>query len=311
MRPPRENTKLFGHQKAQTHFLNAFHQGRFPHAWIIGGGFGIGKATFAYQMARYVLSGRHDKNLDFSETDPLCRRIAAQSHGDLLGIEEVNDIGIDVVRGANHFLNQTSLEGGWRVIIIEAAEKLNRNAANALLKRLEEPPPQALFFLITPFPGRLLPTIRSRCQLLSLSPLAEEELKAVLTSQGMTLPSYANLAQGSPGRLMRLMEGKGETLYADLQKVLTGDTYGPFVQAYGSDESSYAIVEDLLRNFLHGQLIEKTEGRSSFFENVPLEQALRVCEKVGGLFDHGTYAQLDKKTTLMCVLSSLEKRIGG
>ncbi len=224
MLTPRENTTLFGHQAARQSFMHAFHSPRCPHAWIIGGAVGVGKATFAFHHARYVLSGRQDGNTHFDENDPLHRRIVAFSHGDLwaVGGGEEDEIGIEPIRALTHFLHQTPLEGGWRVLIIDGADCLNRNAANALLKCLEEPPARTLFFLTTSLPESLLPTIRSRCHFLPLNPLDGNDVAAVLKSQGLTPPSFFERAEGSPGRLMRFMEGNGIQLYEDLEKVLEG-----------------------------------------------------------------------------------------
>ncbi|OJW48080.1 MAG: hypothetical protein BGO67_03360 [Alphaproteobacteria bacterium 41-28] len=310
MLTPRENLKLFGHQKQREVLLRAFHSERFPHGWIIAGPVGIGKATFVFHMARYILSGRQDGNTTFDESEPFHRRIVAQSHGDLwtLGDEETREIGVESVRELNGFLNQTSAEEGWRVVIIDGADRLNRNAANALLKRLEEPPPRTVFFLITPFTGRLLPTIRSRCQVLALNPLNEAECREVLHSQGCVSPDFLPVAQGSPGHLMRLMEGKGAQIYEDLQRVLMGESSTSFIHTHGGDETSYALIEDLVRNYLHTHLLAKAEERSSFFEGTSLEYALNVCDKIKELFDQCGLAQLDKKVTLTCAFATLESK---
>ncbi len=298
---PRENLKLVGHRHARESFLNAYHSDRFPHAWILGGPFGIGKATFAFHMTRFLLNG----NDDILSNHPIYRRIVADSHGDVrvIGSDDVREIGVETIRDLNGFLNQTSAEGGYRVVIIDGADKLNRNAANALLKRLEEPPPKTVFFLTTSVPGRLLPTIRSRCQVLNLSPLSDEEVEEVLKDQNLTVPKGITYEKGSPGRLIRLMEGEGSQIYADLQKVLTGGSPTAFIKAYGSDEATYGIVEDLIRNFLHMNILAKVEGESE-----PLDQTLKVCEKIETLFDECQFAQLDRKATLTCVLETITQR---
>lgn len=306
MLTPRENLTLFGHQTAQDSFLKSFHSSHFPHAWIISGPFGIGKATFSFYMARYILSGRKDGNTLFSENEPLHRRIVANSHGDLWALDgEGKEIGVDSIRELNSDLNQTSAEGGWRVVIIDGADRLNRNAANALLKRLEEPPPKTVFFLITTLPGRLLPTIRSRCQFINLTPLREVEVGQVLSSQGLSSPDFLSQSEGSPGRVMGLMEGEGGQLYADLQVVLKGGEPTSFIHAYGGDDKFYGMTEDLLRHFVHDQLLEKVEGRLSFFDKLSLDAVLKVWEKIEGLFDQCRIAQLDRKATLTCVFASL------
>ena len=307
---PRENLKLFGHQAQREALLKAFHSERFPHGWILAGPFGIGKATFSFHMARYILSGRRDGNTDFAENEPFHRRIVAQSHGDVwtLGDEQTREIGIESIRELNSCLNQTSVTGGWRIIIIDGADKLNRNAANALLKRLEEPPPQTVFFLTTPYPGRLFPTIRSRCQLLTFNPLKEEDVREVLQSQGLSPPEFFPLAEGSPGQLMRLMEDQGAKIYEELQKVFEGGSPTSFIHTYGGEETSYTLIEDLFRNFLHTHLMAKAEGKSSFFKDVSLDQTLAICEKIKELFDKCRFAQLDKKVTLTCAFANIQNK---
>lgn len=310
MLTPRENLTLFGHQAARESFLKSFHSSHFPHAWIMGGAFGIGKATFSFHMARYILSGRTDGNTHFFNTDSLHRRIVASSHGDLWTIESEDgkEIGVDAVRELNSSLNQTPAEGGWRVIIIDGADRLNRNAANALLKRLEEPPHKTVFFLITTLPGRLLPTIRSRCQFMNLNPLGKDEVAQVLFAQGLTAPDFLSLSEGSPGRVMSLMEGEGIQLYTDLQAALKGGEPASFIHTYGGDDKHYGLIENLLRHFIHDQLLAKLEGRASFFEKDSLDDTLKVCEKIEGLFDQCRIAQLDQKATLTCVFANLGKK---
>lgn len=311
MLTPRENLKIFGHHEAQEAFLTSFHSSRFPYAWIVAGPMGIGKSTFAFHMTRYILSGRQNRNTMFAENDPLHRRIMANSHGDLwtLGGAEAREIGIESVRELNGFLNQTPAEGGWRVVIIDGADTLNRNAANALLKRLEEPPLKTVFFLITAFPGHLLPTVRSRCHLLPLTPLQEKDIREVLLSQGFSPPDFLPIAQGSPGRLMRLMEGEGGQIYGDLQKILEkGETASSFIHTYGGEEASYGLIEDLLRNYLHTHLLAKVNGEGSHFKENSLDQALKIYEKIEELFDQCRFAQLDRKATLVSVFANLENR---
>ena len=305
---PRENLHLFGHHEARDFFLKAFHSDRFFHGWILSGPFGVGKATFAYHMARYILSGRKDGNTIFTENDPLHCRIKAQSHADFRVIEggEGGEIGIEPIRNLNSFMSQTTFEGGWRVVLIDGVEKLNRNAANALLKRLEEPSAKTVFFLVTCSLRSLFPTIRSRCQVLPFLPLEEDHLKAILTSQKLHLPSFFHIVQGSPGRLIRLIEGKGEELFHSLTKVLEGASIPDFIQTHMGEEGAFEIIEDLLRNYLHTHLVEKAEGRPSFFEKVSLEEALEIHNKATHLLDQCKRAQLDKKITLNCVLDHLK-----
>src|SRR5215467_10990152 len=185
--PPRETTSLYGHGEAERALLEAYRGGRLPHAWLISGAAGIGKATLAYRMARFVLAypdaslppAQKATSLYVDADHPTARRIAAQAHGDLLLLERTvnektgklrQDIQVDDVRRTVSFFGSTSAEGGWRVAIVDSVDELNREGANALLKVLEEPPRRALLLLVSHSSAKVLPTIRSRCRLLPLRP---------------------------------------------------------------------------------------------------------------------------------------------
>ena len=185
---PRETSVLFGHAEAEQTLLEAYRSGRIPHAWLIGGESGIGKATLAYRMARFVLAYpdpampavRKATSLAIPADHPVARRIAGQAHGDLLSLERVINektgklftvIRVDDIRRSVPFFGSTAGEGGWRIAIVDSVDELNKESENALLKVLEEPPPRALLLLVSNAPGRILPTIRSRCRMLMLRPL--------------------------------------------------------------------------------------------------------------------------------------------
>ncbi len=176
---PRATHVLLGQAEAEREFLHAFDTGRPAHAWLITGRQGIGKATLAFRLARTILSGdapdAHDPEA------ALFRRVAAGGHADLLVVERAVDeksgkrraeITVDDVRGVREFLSKTPAEGGWRVVVIDSADQMNTNAANAVLKILEEPPSRAMLLLLAHNPGRLLPTIISRCRRLPGKPWA-------------------------------------------------------------------------------------------------------------------------------------------
>jgi DNA polymerase-3 subunit delta' len=226
---PRDTTVLFGHESAERAFLSAFQSGRLPHAWLVGGEPGIGKATFAYRIARFVLA--HPDPAQVAEAATLAldpdhrtvRRVAARAHSDLLALERTVSettgklrtvITVEQVRRLSTFFGSTAGEGGWRVCIVDSADELQYpNASNALLKMLEEPPPRSLFLLASHAPGRLLPTIRSRCRRLTLRPLAPADVaRAAAVALGASaddpaLVAAAAAARGSVAQAIALAGG--------------------------------------------------------------------------------------------------------
>src|SRR5256886_9501659 len=191
--PPRETGVLYGHGEAEQALLGAYRSGRFPHAWLIAGPAGIGKATLAYRMARFMLAHpdprapvvQNAKSLQVPADHPAARRIAAQAHSDLLVLERTinektgklrQDIQVDDVRRTVAFFGSTPGEGGWRVAIVDAVDELNESGANALLKILEEPPRRAVLLLVSRSAPRVLPTMRSRCRSLRVRPLEPDNV---------------------------------------------------------------------------------------------------------------------------------------
>jgi DNA polymerase-3 subunit delta' len=186
---PRETFALLGQDDALRRAARALRAGRPPSAWLITGAPGVGKATLAYRIARYLLAyGATDagpEDLSVSPDHPAARQVASLAHPGLLVLKRALNprtgklmtvLSVNEVRRLGDFFGMTSGAGGWRVAIIDTADDMNDNAANALLKMLEEPPANAMLLLLSNMPGRLLPTIRSRCQRLDLRPLDEPVL---------------------------------------------------------------------------------------------------------------------------------------
>lgn len=229
VRHPRETSDLFGHREAETALLTAYRSGRIPHAWLIGGAQGIGKATLAYRMARFVLTHPNPQAAAMQRAETLAvdpdhhvaRQITAGAHGGLLVLERsLNDRGVmrtvitvDETRETISFFGSTAAVDGWRVCIVDTVDELNPNAANALLKILEEPPQRSLFLLVSHSPARALPTILSRCRKLPLRPLATEDVvraaaqAANMTAEDPALAEAAEAAEGSVARALTLLGG--------------------------------------------------------------------------------------------------------
>lgn len=243
---PRETRQLFGHLPAQQELSTALDGGRIHHAWLVTGPEGVGKATLAYKFAAYALSPEAARSADTGmlACDPggtAARQVKTLSHPGLLVIRRSYDIKnkrfpatipVDDVRRLRGFLGHKAGDRAWRVVIVDSADELNLNAANALLKSLEEPPTRTIFLLIATEPGRLLATIRSRCRLLALQPLPREDAVAAaqqaladseLASIGDDeLAAVASAAGGSVRRLLALTSANGVALADAVDKIFNG-----------------------------------------------------------------------------------------
>ncbi len=280
---PRRNTHLEGHAAAQKMLLDGWNSGRMHHAWLIGGPPGIGKATLAFRMARFVLTkgvpGEQEMGLFGPPPDPtslvvdpdsaICHRIAAGGHADLLTVQRTwdekrkrfkRDLPVDEIRKIAPFLRLTSAEGGWRVVIVDGADQLNTSGQNAILKILEEPPSKALILVVADNVGALLPTIRSRTRKLALEPLSEAQVKALLFRYLPDLEeaertALARLSEGSIGRAMELHAAGGLTLYKAMLGVFDSLPRLDIIEAYafidatlrgGNEEASWVAVTELI-----------------------------------------------------------------
>ncbi|MGJ8622322.1 MAG: DNA polymerase III subunit delta' [Yoonia sp.] len=230
---------MFGQGQAEAAFLDAFSAGRLHSGWLITGPRGVGKATLAWKIATFLLADQGgglfgDPTLSVDPEHPDARLIQAGAHPRLSVMRRPwddktkklkADITVDAVRSLKNFFQMSAADGGRRVVIVDAADELNRNAANAILKELEEPPANAILLLIAHQPSRLLPTIRSRCRELRCKPLGADDLQQALAQAGHPsdqTESLATLAGGSAGDAIRLLNHDGLPLYAELVKTLAG-----------------------------------------------------------------------------------------
>ena len=288
---PRETAALFGHDDAEQALLTSYKSGRVPHAWLIGGPPGIGKATLAYRFTRFVLAHpdpaapqvQNATSLAVDPEHPVARRIAAQAQGDLLVLERmINEqtgklytvIRVDDVRRTVSFFGSTAGEGGWRIAIVDSVDEMQREGANALLKVLEEPPQRALLLLVSHAPGRELATIRSRCRRLLLRPLSDADAAhalAAATGRGeddADVREAAGAAGGSVARALTLLDEDARGLRQRVLDLIAqlpdldphalhalGDALG------GSDPQTLANFMDQVNGWLAARLGDGTQAK--------------------------------------------------
>ena len=346
---PWENPRLVGHEAAERHILEAVGSGRMPHAWLLCGPRGIGKSTLAHRFARFLLAGESagglfggPPSLSVDMELPSIRRMRAGGHADFRRIERSlddrgrlrRDVVIDDVRDLGEFMHLTPAEGGWRIAVIDAADEMNRNASNALLKVLEEPPRRAILILVAHAPGRLLPTIRSRCRKLKLRPLAD---RTVVDLLGDYMPSsdpaqrgpLAEIAGGSIGQALTLAEAGSFTLYAALIDVVASLPQLDVVAAHGlgdrvarrGDEGEGEwraltfLVDWWLQRLLRGgatgesapALVPREQGLAErLLGAASLDRWLEAWEKIRVLFARADTVNLDRKQVTLGALFTLQ-----
>jgi DNA polymerase III subunit delta' len=280
---PRETGALFGHDEAEQTLLASYQSGRVPHAWLIGGPPGIGKATLAYRFARFVLAHpdpgaaevQKATSLVVDTDDPVARRIAAQAEPGLRTLERIVNpdtnklytvIRVDELRDVLAYFGMTGEPDTWRIAVVDAVDDLNASSANALLKVLEEPPERALLLLVSNAPGRVLPTIRSRCRRLLLRPLDDADVARAVASAlgreaGDDILQAARVADGSVARALALLDEDAQALRQRVLDLIAqlpnpdpralhalGDALGP------SDPQTLETFMDLINGWLSAQL---------------------------------------------------------
>jgi DNA polymerase III subunit delta' len=326
---PRETTKLFGHGDAERALLDAYKSGRIPHAWLIGGPPGIGKATLAFRLARFVLAHPDPRavevqkapSLAVAPNHPVARRVAAQAQGDLLVLERIINeqtgklytvIRVDDVRRTAPFFGSTAGEGGWRIAIVDAVDDLQREGANALLKVLEEPPQRSLLLLISHAPGRELPTIRSRCRRLLLRPLETEDVARALaeaTGRSRSEPEIRQAAEASEGSIGRALGLLDAPALALRQKVLDlfAQLPNPDPRALhalgeaigGNDPKTLETFMDLVNAWLSARLTEAAQGKAQ------MARVAETWERVNRAAREAEIYNLERKPLVFSVFGAL------
>ncbi len=329
--PVRAAPDLFGHQAAAAMLEAAARSGRLPHAWLVAGPPGIGKATLGYRFARWLLAGGSARPpaptpLHLDPADPVFRRVAAGAHADLRALRPSAEGGVKRVirvedaRAAIRFLSLTPAEGGWRFVLVDQAEQMQPQAANALLKTLEEPPPRSVLMLTTAAPDRLLPTILSRCRRLELSPLPPAEMEPLLARLLPALPpaeraTLLAIAEGSPGRAVALAEGEGLALQAMVEEVLAGlaqadrRRWHAIADAVAAkrDGSAFQGFCALLRRAIAAAVRQAARGGAApaWLALRPLADWSAQWEAIGRLAAETDTLNLDRKQAVLTLLMRL------
>ena len=348
MAEPATNPRLLGQEDAEAAFLTAWRSGRLAHGWLLAGPRGIGKETLAFRIARFVLSGGTTPSLDMAAETPLFRRIAAGGHSDLFVLaRQINEktgkrrgeIVIDDARALCEFLSLTPGESAWRVAIVDGAEDMNRNAANAVLKVLEEPSPHTLLLLVSHAPGRLLPTIRSRCRHLPMRPLDEATLKRVIEPLLRDLSpedcaTLIALSDGSPGRAASLVAAGGLEFSRELLGLVDAlpaldaarvNALGERLSAGEEGAERFRLVGELLLAFvarlvrriaLGGQPTPGASAEAALAERLSgrgrdLDQWIEVWDNLRRLFARAEALDLERRQTLIGAFGALERATRG
>lgn len=335
---PKDNAYLVGCEDAEKMFLDAWKNNSLHQSWLISGKKGIGKATLAYKIARFLLSDDKEKkddlsSLDISSDSNTFRQIAKGSHpefkliergylkterqkivkaikdGNYMSDDELADlkkssvISVEDVRTINEFLSKKSADGKWRVVIVDTVDEMNSSSANAILKILEEPPFKSMILLISHNPGMLLPTIKSRCAKLHISPLKEHQVASLLRRYRSDLSEdiikkLAGISGGSIGKAISYADGGALEFYEKIYSLATSGKKFKisemlrFCDEAVADENSYTLFKELILKFLSEQVkaLNKVEETADIYE-----KAIKTFKETENL-------NLDKRQAVMNVM---------
>ena len=366
---PRGTRHLMGQGAAEAAFLDAHTTGRLHHAWMLTGPRGVGKATLAWRIARFLLTHQErmedglfgapppPESLDVDPDHPVARRVLALSEPGLFLLRRggagrteserekarqegrfSNDVRVDEVRELAKFVHFSAADGGPRVVIVDAADELNAQAANALLKMLEEPPARTVMLLVAHQPSGLLPTIRSRCRMLRLGPLGPADMARALDQAGIAPGAdpavLAELSAGSVGAAVRLVTLEGAALYAEIVALMEGLPRPDRTRAIRlaeavaqrGAEARRDLLFSLFELFLARLARTGATGAPPAIEATPGEAALmarlapdpgrarlwaQVAEESGARARHGLAVNLDPVSLVLDTVHRIQQTAGG
>lgn len=339
MIPPEANPHLFGHAAAERTMLRAWASDRLPHAWLLRGPRGVGKATLAYRFARRLLAGADHGSAATDPAHPMFRMVMHKAHPDLRVLERTpnpktgklpRDIPVDDVRAADSALHATTARDGFKLLVVDPADELNPSGTNALLKLLEEPPPRTILLLVCQRPGLLPRTIFSRCMQVPLAPLSEPELAAALAQLAPKIDPVrravlASLAGGSPGRALELEASDWPGRYAAMLPKLVQARTSMAARldlaaelAKGGDGRGFRTAADLLAISVrrlaaykagHAPTVELFAGELALLDGLAqglgLDQWVAVWDKLSALAGQVDRLNLDPVQALLQVLQAI------
>lgn len=331
---PRERDVLIGHKETEQELLNAYRSERFHHAWILGGPKGIGKATLAFRFARFAIANpdrfgsavQAATDLSVSSSHPIFGQIAGGANPNVLHLRRPwdekgkrfkSDLPVDEIRKTVSFFGTTASSDAWRICIVDAADDMNTSSANALLKVLEEPPARCLFLVLSHAPGRLLPTIRSRCRRLEMSELSGDEIRQGLQDlcgnevpQGGELEDLIRFSDGSLRSALTLLSGDGLKINRGFTQLadqapnvdqLTLHDLSDLIAARGRDDN-WDAFQHIARQWVHHRMRQEAQGTSS-----RLVSWADLWEKMGRATADADALNLDRKQVVLDVFQNLSK----
>jgi DNA polymerase-3 subunit delta' len=334
---PRTNPDFLGHEEIEQSLLRDYLSGRLPHAIVLAGPPGIGKATLAFRLARFLFSQGDGQqggglfgdiapptSLHVAPENPVFRRVASAGHADLVTVEREFDekkgrlkteISVEAVRRIHPFLRMTAAEGGWRAVIVDSAEYLNTSSQNALLKILEEPPQKTVLILTTSQPGSFLPTIRSRCRMIHMEPLPEKTISTLLDKMapGLALDeksALSRLAQGSIGKALQFYQDDGVALYRQLLAVastvpqLDMEEVHKLAEKLGKwgAEQSYTTATEIITGWCERQARATARGQAPM-DVIPGDAA--VFQKISAAYPPGHFLRAWEKISQLVLQTEI------